>query len=90
MIYYKFCQSKKVIDYIYYIANLKNIKLEPTSIINNVIITIFLKYKTMKRNHLLSQPRRVLESKLLKHIHNKDFSEKLRKYFYISKKYELL
>ena len=89
-IYYKFCQSKKVIDYVYYIANLKNIKLEPTSIINNVIITIFLKYKTMKRNHLLLQPRSILESRILKHIHNLDFTEKLTKYFYLSKKYELL
>ena len=86
-IYYKFCQSKKVIDYINYIAKLKSIKLE---IINNVIITIFLKYKTMKRNHLLLQPRRILESKLLKHIHNKNFSEKLTKYYFISKKYYIL
>ena len=90
MIYYKFCQSKKVRDYVYYIANLKNIKLEPTSIINNVILTIFLKYKSMKRNHLLLQPRRILESKLLKNIRNKDFSEKVTIYYFLSKKYYLL
>ena len=89
-IYYKFCQNKKVRDYVYYIANLKNIKLEPTSIINKVIITIFLKYKSMKRNHLLLQPRRILESRILKHIHNKDFSEKLTIYYFLSKKYYLL
>ena len=44
----------------------------------------------MKRNHLLLQPRSILESKLLKHIHNKDFSEKLTKYYFLSKKYYLL
>ena len=43
----------------------------------------------MKRNHLLLQPRRILESKLIKHIHKKDFTEKLTKYYFISKKYEL-
>ena len=65
---YKFCQSRKVHDYVIYISSLKNEKLEPTSIINNVILTIFLTYKTMKRNYLLLQPRSVLESKLMKQI----------------------
>ena len=89
-IYYKFCQSKKVRDFIFYNATLKNIKLESTSIINNVILTIYSKYKTMKRYHLLNQPRRVLESRILKQIHNLDFTEKLTKYYFLSKKYNLL
>ena len=89
-IYYKFCQSKKARDYVYSQAILKDIKLEPTSIINNVILTIFSKYKTMKRNHLLSQPRLVLESKILKNIHNSSFRDKLTKYYFLSTKYELL
>ena len=89
-IYYKFCQSKKVRDFIFHNATLKNIKLEPKSIINNVILTIFSKYKTIKRNHLLNQPRPILESKILKHIHNSNFRDKLTKYYFLSKKYELL
>ena len=44
----------------------------------------------MKRNHLLLQARRILESKLIKHIYKKDFTEKLTKYYFISKKYELI
>ena len=44
----------------------------------------------MKRNHLLSQPRPILESKILKYIHNKDFGNKFLNYQYLSKKYELL
>ena len=44
----------------------------------------------MKRYHLLLQPRRVLESKILKNIHNKNFTEKLTKYYFISKKYYIL
>ena len=48
-IYYKFCQSKKVRDFVFHNATLKNIKLESTSIINIVILTIYSKYKTIKR-----------------------------------------
>ena len=89
-VYYKFCQSKKARDYLFHTASLKNIKLESTSIINNVVLTIFSKYKTMKRNHLLSQPRSVLESKILKHIHDFDFSDKFTKYKFLSKKYDII
>ena len=89
-IYYKFCQSKKVRDFVFHNAILKNIILESSSIINNVILTIFSKYKTKKRNHLLNQPRPILESKILKHIHNSNFRDKLTKYFFLSKKYGIM
>ena len=89
-IYYKFCQSKKVRDFVFHNAKLKNIKLESSSIINNVIITIFLKYKTIKRNYLLTLPRSILESKILKLIHNTCFRDKLTKYFFLSKKYGII
>ena len=71
-IYYKFCQCKNVKDF------LKNIKIESLKI-DDVILTIFSKYKTIKQNHLLSQPRLVLESKILKYIHNSNFSDKFTK-----------
>ena len=89
-VYYKFCQSKKARDYVFSRAILKNIDLESTSIINNVILTIFSKYKTMTRNHILNQPRRVLVSKMLKHIHNSNFRDKLTKYYFLSKKYSII
>ena len=86
-VYYKYCQSKKIRDYVFHNARLKNINLESTSIINNVMISIFSKYKTMKRNYLLCQLRSVLESKILKNIHNKNFIDKRSKYYFLSKKY---
>ena len=89
-IYYKFCQSKKVKDFVFHNATLKNIKLESSSIINNVILTIFSKYKTIKRNHLLNQPGSILKSKILKHIHNSNFRDKLTKSFFLSKKYDII
>ena len=89
-IYYKFSQSKKARDFVYSQAITKNINSESKSIINNITLTIFSKYKSMKRNHLLSQNRSVLESKLLKHIHDKDWRDKFVKYQFLSKRYELL
>ena len=65
-IYYKFCQGKNVRDFVFHNAILKNIKLESSTILNNVILTIFSKYKTIKRKHLLNQPRSILESKNIK------------------------
>ena len=88
---YKFCQSKKVRDFVLYNAILRNIKLEESSsIINNIILTIFSKYKIIKRNHLSNQPRPILESKILKHVHNSNFRDKLTKYFFLSKKYGII
>ena len=89
-IYYKFCQSKKVRDYVYHTAILKNIKLESSSIIKNFKLAIFSKYKTIKRNHLLNQNRSILTSKILKQIHNLDFIDKVTKYKFLSIKYGLI
>ena len=89
-IYYKFCRSEKVRDFVFYNAILKNIKLESSSIINNIILTIFSKYKTIKRNHLLNQPRSILESKIIKNIHNSNFRDKVTKYYFLSKKYGII
>ena len=47
---------------------------------------MFLKCKTIKRYHLLNQPRPVLESKILKHIPNSNFSDKFTKYKFLSTK----
>ena len=89
-VYYKFCQSKKARDFVYHSAIKKNNNLESTSIINNVTLTIFSKYKTRKRNHLLNQNRSIITSKILKQIHNLDFIDKITKYRFLSIKYDML
>ena len=89
-VYYKFCQSKKASDFVYHSAIKKNNNLESTSIINNVTLTTFSKYKTIKRNHLLNQNRSILTSKILKQIHNLDFIDKITKYRFLSIKYDML
>ena len=68
--YYQFCVSKQIRDYIYHRTMLKGIKLVPSSIKNNLALTIFSYYNSMTLRCRLQQPRRILESKLLKHKKN--------------------
>ena len=87
---YKYCQSKKIRDYIFHRAMLRDIKLDSTSIISNVTITLFSNYKLMTAKYKLHQPRRVLESKLLKHIKNASYDDKINKYNFLTLEFELL
>ena len=88
-IFYEYSQSKKVRDYVYHFAKTKDINLISSSIINNVTITIYSKYKTMTPRHRLAQNRSVLESKLLKNICNLPLNDKISKYNFLTTKYEL-
>ena len=63
---------------------LSGIKLDSSSIIGNVTITLSSKYKTMTAKHRFQQPRRVLESKLLKHIKNASYDDKTNKYNFLT------
>ena len=89
-IFYEYYQSKKVRDYVYSFAKTKDINLISSSIINNVSITIYSKYKTMTPKHRLTQPKSVLELKLLKNICNLPLNDKISKYNFLTTKYELL
>ena len=89
-IFYEYCQSKKVRDYIYNFAKIKGINLLSSSIIKNVSITIYSKYNMMTPKYKPSQPRSILESKLLKNICNLPLNDKISKYNFLTTKYELL
>ena len=69
---------------------LMNIRLDSSSIIRDVIITLFSNFKFMTTKHKLSQPRRILESRLLKYIKNKSHDDKISKYHFLSKQYEFI
>ena len=88
-IFYEYCQSKKVRDYVFHYALTKDINLIASSIIKNLSITIYSKYKTIKPKHRLTQNRSVLESKLLKNICNLPLNIKISKYNFLTTKYEL-
>ena len=51
---------------------LKDLKLDSSSIISNVTITLFSNYNSMTAKHKIQQPRKVLESKILKHIKKRE------------------
>ena len=89
-VFYEYCQSKKVRDYVYHFAKIKNINLNSSSIINNLAITSYSKYKTMTPRHRLTQPKSVLELKLLKNICILPLNDKIGKYNFLTTKYELL
>ena len=90
VICYKYCKSKKIRDYIFHRAMLMNIELDSNLIIRDVTITLFSNYKSMTSKYKLNQPRRVLESKLLKFIKNKSHDDKISKYRFLSKEYEFI
>ena len=89
-VFYEYSQSRKVRDYIYQYALWKDLNIDDNSIINNLTVTIFLEYHTMKRKHRLQQPRSVLESRILKRINDLSYSELVEKYRFLSRKYELI
>ena len=79
-IYYKYYTSEQIRDYIFRRAMLMDIKLNSSSIISNLTTTLFSKYHLMTPRHQLQQPRRILKSKLLKHIKNASYDDKINKY----------
>ena len=81
---------KKIRDYIFHRATLSDIILYSSTIISDVTITFFSIYKSMTAFHKLQQPRKVLESKILKHIKNASKDDKETKDNFLSQEYELI
>ena len=88
--YYQFCVSEQISDYIDHRAMLKQIELVPSSIINNLTITIFSYYNSMTLRHHLQQPRRILESKIIKHKKDASEEDKTNKYRFLSTEHNLI
>ena len=63
-------------------------KLSLDTVIKNISITFFSYYYIMTPRHPLQQPRRVLESRLLKHITNLNDDEKNIKYRFLWQNYK--
>ena len=63
---------------------LKEIRLVPSSIINNLMTTSFSCYNSMTPRYCLQQPRRILESEFLKHIKDTSEDDKIKKYRFLS------
>ena len=81
---------KKIRDYIFHRATLSDIILHSSTIISDVTITFFSNYKSMTDMHIFQQPRKVLDSKILKHIRNARNDDKETKYNFLAREYGLL
>ena len=88
-IYYRFCNSKKIGDSIFQRASLSDIILQSSTIISDVMITFFSNNKSMTAIHIFQQTRRVLESKLKKHLKNASYDDKIDEYNFLSLKYQI-
>ena len=86
---YRYYKSKKLRDYIFHRAMLSDIELDSSSIISNLTITLFSISNTMTAKHRFHQPRRVLESKLMNHIKNMSYDDKMNKYTFLTLQYNL-
>ena len=89
-IYHRYYNSEKIRDYIFHRCKLYDTIWRFSTIICDVTITFFSNYKFMTGKHKMQQPRRILESKLLKHIHNVSYNDKINKYKFLSREYNLI
>ena len=90
-IFHDLCPVCEEIPYrIHRYAMISNQKLSLDTVLENVSITFFSYYYVMTPRHRLEQPRRLLESKLLKHIANldDDDDEKINKYRFLWQYYK--
>ena len=81
---YKVSVSKKIRNYISHRVAIMGKKLFPETIINNLSIRFDSYYYIMHPKFRIQQPRRILESKILKHITKLDDLEKENNYGFLS------
>ena len=67
-IHLKYLNRYKIRNYILYRCGLFDTVFRSSTVLSDVTITFFSTYKSMTAMHKLQQPRKVLESKILKHI----------------------
>ena len=92
LIHLKYLNKYKIRNYIHYHCGLFDTVIHSSTVISDVMITFFSKYKSksMIAKHKMQQPRRILESKLLKHINNMSYNDKINKYSFLSREYNLI
>ena len=83
---YPVCEE--FLDRLHRYALISSQKLSLDTVIKNMSITFYSYYYIMTPRHRLQQPRRVLESRLLKHITNLNDDEKNIKYRYLWQNYK--
>ena len=87
-LYLKYLNKSSLQHHIRYGCRVFDHELNSKTCINDIFIIFFSKYKSITGKHkLIHQPRRILEYKLLKHIHNMSYNDKINKYEFLSRAY---
>ena len=86
----KYLNRYKIRHYIRYHCGLFDSVFRSSTVLSDVTITFFSNYKSMTGKHKIHQARRILESKLLKHLHNTNYNDKINKYNFLSREYDLI
>ena len=89
-IHLKYLNRYKIRNYILYRCGLFDNVFRSSTVLSDVTITFFSDSRSMAAKHKIHQPRRILESKLLKHSHNTSYIDKINKYYFLSREYDLI
>ena len=89
-IHLKYLNRYKIRHYILYHCGLFDTILRSSTIISDVIIAFFSIYKSTTAKHKMQQPRRILESKILKYMHNMSYNDKINRYNFLSREYNFI
>ena len=82
-----YCVCEEILNRICRRVLMKGEELSLETVIKNISITFYSYYHVMTPRHRLQQPRKVLESKLFKHITNLNDFEKNNKYSFLWYRY---
>ena len=82
-----YCVCEEILNRICHHVLIRGEELSLDTVIKNISITIHSYYHVMTPRHRLQQPKKVLESKLLKHIANLNDFEKNNKYRFLWYRY---
>ena len=86
-IHLKYLNRYKIRNYILCRCGLFDTVFSSSTVLSDVTIAFFSCYKSMTGMHKLQQPRKVLESKILKHIKNASDDDKETKYKFLAREY---
>ena len=89
-IYYKYYNTEKILSYIFHRYKLYDTVFRSSTVLSDITITFFSNYNSMTAKHKMHQPRRILESNLLEHLHNTSYNDKINKYNFLSREYDLI
>ena len=89
-IHLKYLNRYKIRHYIHYHCGFFDTVFHSSTVIGDVMITFFSNFKSMTAKHKIQQSRRILESKLLKHLHNTSYKDKINKYKFSSRENDFI